>query len=329
MIIYNFKMNYLYIIFGTLYPVLIWHDVKFRYNFCLASNKNRYFFKGGIVIKVIRVEQIIDAVARLCQQANYDLGQDVLDAIKNAYESEQSVTGKDILQQLVENARIAKDESVPMCQDTGFAVVFLELGQDVRIEGGGLEDAINEGVRKGYQEGYLRKSIVGHPLDRKNTGDNTPAVIHTRIVPGDRLKITVAPKGGGSENMSAIKMLKPAEGVEGVKNFVIETVKAAGPNPCPPIIVGVGIGGTFEKAALLAKEALLRPVGQASVDPYAAQLEKELLEEINKLGIGPQGLGGTTTALAVHVNTYPAHIASLPVAVNINCHASRHKEIEL
>jgi len=262
-------------------------------------------------------------------EANYNLGQDVIEAFKSAYENEQSVTGKDILQQLIENAQIARNESVPMCQDTGFAVIFLELGQEVRIEGGGLEDAVNEGVRKGYQEGYLRKSIVGHPLERVNTGDNTPAVIHTRIVPGDKLKIIVAPKGGGSENMSAIKMLKPAEGVEGVKKFVVETVKAAGPNPCPPIVVGVGIGGTFEKAALLAKEALLRPVGQASSDPYAANLEKELLELVNKLGIGPQGLGGKTTALAVHVNTHPAHIASLPVAVNINCHASRHKEVEL
>lgn len=264
----------------------------------------------------------------MCQEANYNLGQDVIDAFKNAYEAEQSVTGKDILQQLIENAQIAKNESVPMCQDTGFSVFFVELGQEVHVEGGGLEDAINEGVRKGYQEGYLRKSIVGHPLERQNTGDNTPAVIHIRVVPGDKLKITVAPKGGGSENMSAIKMLKPAQGVEGVKDFVVETVKEAGPNPCPPIIVGVGIGGTFEKAALLAKEALLRPVGEPSSDPYAADLEQELLELVNKLGIGPQGLGGKTTALAVHVNTHPAHIASLPVAVNINCHASRHKEIE-
>lgn len=257
------------------------------------------------------------------------MGQDVLDAIKSAYEKEQSVTGKDILQQLIENAQIAKNESVPMCQDTGFAVIFLELGQEVHIEGGNLEDAINEGVRKGYTEGYLRKSIVGHPLERVNTGDNTPAVIHTRIVPGDKLKITIAPKGGGSENMSTLKVLKPAQGVEGVKDFVLESVKAAGPNPCPPIIVGVGIGGTFEKAALLAKESLLRPVGQPSSDPYAAKLEKELLELVNKTGIGPQGLGGKTTALAVHVNVYPAHIASLPVAVNINCHAARHKEVVL
>lgn len=298
-----------------------------RHYFC--NNTLKKDRQGGIVIKVVKAQQITEAVARLCMEANYDLGQDVVNAIKSAYENEQSATGRDILQQLLKNAQIARDESVPMCQDTGFAVIFLELGQDVRVEEGNIEEAINEGVRKGYKEGYLRKSIVGHPLDRTNTGDNTPAVIHTRIVPGDKIKITLAPKGGGSENMSALKMLKPAEGLEGVKNFVIETVKAAGPNPCPPIIVGVGIGGTFEKAALLAKEALLRPVGEPSSDPIAAQLEKELLEQINKLGIGPQGLGGTTTALAVHVKTYPAHIASLPVAVNLNCHASRHKEVEL
>jgi fumarate hydratase subunit alpha len=230
---------------------------------------------------------------------------------------------------LLKNADIARSEDVPMCQDTGFAVVFVELGQDVHIEGGALEDAINEGVRRGYTEGYLRKSIVGHPLERVNTGDNTPAVIHLKLVPGNKMKITVAPKGGGSENMSGIKMLKPAEGVEGVKKFVLDTVKAAGPNPCPPIIVGVGIGGTFEKCALLAKEALLRPVGTPSHRPEIARLERELLDEINSTGIGPQGLGGRFTALAVHIEIYPVHIASLPVAVNINCHASRHKEIVL
>lgn len=216
-----------------------------------------------------------------------------------------------------------------MCQDTGFAVAFVELGQDVHIEGGALEGAINEGVRQGYTDGYLRKSIVGHPLNRVNTGDNTPSVIHVKVVTGDHLKITIAPKGGGSENMSAIKMLKPAEGVEGVKKFVLETVKEAGPNPCPPIIVGVGIGGTFEKSALLAKEALLRSVGTPSSRSEIAALEKELLDKINNLGIGPQGLGGRITALAVHINIYAAHIASLPVAVNINCHASRHKEVIL
>lgn len=285
--------------------------------------------KGGTTIKVIHVDKITEVVAELCKSANYELGQDVIDAFNKAYEQEPSATGKDVLKQLVENARIAREEQVPMCQDTGFSVFFLEIGQDVRIEGGSLEDAINEGVRKGYREGYLRKSIVGHPLERVNTGDNTPAVIYTKLVPGDKFKLTIAPKGGGSENMSAIRMLKPAQGVEGVKEFVKETILAAGPNPCPPIIVGVGIGGTFEKAAMLAKEALLRQVGEPSPDPYAANLEKELLEIVNGLGIGPQGLGGRTTALAVHVNVHPAHIASLPVAVNINCHASRHKEVEL
>lgn len=268
-------------------------------------------------------------MARLCQEANFQLGEDVLKAFSMAGEKELSLTGKEILKLLAANAEVARSESVPMCQDTGFTVVFIELGQDIHITGGGLEDAVNEGVRRGYREGYLRKSIVGHPLERKNTGDNTPAVIHTRLALGDKLKIIVAPKGGGSENMSAIKMLKPADGVEGVKKFVLETVQAAGPNPCPPIVVGVGIGGTFEKAALLAKEALLREVGVPSPRPDIAALEQELLELINKLGIGPQGLGGSTTALAVHVEIYPAHIASLPVAVNINCHASRHKEAEL
>jgi len=275
------------------------------------------------------VGRITQAVAKLCKDANYYLGEDVIEAFNNAYEQELSLTGKEIIEQLIKNADIARAEDVPMCQDTGFAVVFVELGQDVHIVGGSLEDAINEGVRQGYTEGYLRKSIVGHPLERVNTGDNTPAVIHLKLVPGDQLKITVAPKGGGSENMSAIKMLKPAEGVDGVKKFVLDTVKEAGPNPCPPIIVGVGIGGTFEKAALLAKEALLRPVGVPSHKPEIAELEKELLKKVNNLGIGPQGLGGRITALAVHVNIYPAHIASLPVAVNINCHASRHKEVIL
>lgn len=257
------------------------------------------------------------------------MGQDVLDAFTRAHDRELSLTGKEIFQQLIKNAEIARTESVPMCQDTGFAVIFLELGQNVQIVGGNLYDAINEGVRKGYVEGFLRKSIVDHPLERKNTGDNTPAVIHTKIVPGDNLKIVIAPKGGGSENMSAIRMLKPAEGVEGVKKVVVETVKAAGPNPCPPIIVGVGIGGTFEKAAMLAKEALLREVGKPSERSDIAALEAELLQLVNGLGIGPQGLGGTNTALAVHVEIHPCHIASLPVAVNINCHASRHKEAVL
>lgn len=277
-------------------------------------------------MRLVDAATITATVAELCQKANYELGEDVLAAFKEALGQEISLTGKDVLQQLLENARIAREEQVPMCQDTGFAVVFLEVGQEVVITGGDLYEAVNEGVRRGYQEGYLRKSIVDHPLRRKNTGDNTPAVIHTRIVPGDKLKIIVAPKGGGSENMSGLRMLKPAEGVEGVKKFVIEQVRAAGPNPCPPVVVGVGIGGTFEKAALLAKEALLRPLGQPHPDTEIACLERELLEAINNLGIGPQGLGGRTTALAVHVEVFPCHIASLPVAVNINCHASRHKE---
>lgn len=277
-------------------------------------------------MRTITVDQVIETVAGLCQEANFRLGEDVLAAIERAQDEEISLTGKDILQQLLKNAEIAREEAVPICQDTGFAVVFLELGQDVHIAGGDLYAAVNEGVRRGYRDGYLRKSIVDHPFNRVNTGDNTPAVIHTRIVPGEHLRIIVAPKGGGSENMSALKMLKPAEGVAGVKKFVVETVRAAGPNPCPPIIVGVGIGGTFEKAALLAKEALLRPLGTPAADPAAAALEKELLETINGLGIGPQGLGGQVTALAVHVEVHPCHIASLPVAVNLNCHASRHKE---
>ncbi|OPY59598.1 MAG: L(+)-tartrate dehydratase subunit alpha [Pelotomaculum sp. PtaU1.Bin035] len=253
----------------------------------------------------------------------------MLDGLQKAYEQEISPNGKEIIRQLLMNAGIAREERVPMCQDTGCAVVFVDLGQDVRIVGGDFYEAINEGVRKGYKEGYLRKSIVSHPLERKNTGDNTPAVIHTKIVPGENLRITVAPKGGGSENMSAVKMLKPSEGVEGVKKFVLEVVKAAGPDPCPPVVVGVGIGGTFEKAALLAKEALLRDLGEKSKHPDIAKLEEEILTEVNKLGIGPQGLGGRTTALAVHIEIFAAHIASLPVAVNINCHAARHKEIVL
>lgn len=253
----------------------------------------------------------------------------MLSAFTKAAEQEVSPSGKDILKLLLDNARIAKEEKIPICQDTGFTVVFIELGQDVYIDGGNLVEAVNEGVRKGYLEGYLRKSIVGDPLKRENTGDNTPCVIHTTVVPGDKLKITVAPKGGGSENMSALKMLKPADGLPGIKKFIVDTVKAAGPNPCPPLVIGVGIGGTMEKAAIMAKEALLRDVGTANPDKDLAQLEKELLDDINKLGIGPQGLGGKVTALAVHIKTFAAHIASLPVAVNINCHASRHKSVTL
>lgn len=264
-------------------------------------------------------------MARLCQEANYFLGTDVKLALKTAFQNEEAPVGKEILGQLVENADIASAEEVPICQDTGYAVVFLEIGQDVHISGGELYAAVNEGVRIGYREGFLRKSIAGDPLERKNTGDNTPAVIHTTIVSGDKLKITVAPKGGGSENMSALKMLKPAEGVSGVKNFVLDTVKAAGPNACPPLVIGVGIGGTMEKAALMAKEALLRPLGQKNMKPEIAALEADLLAAVNNLGIGPQGLGGSNTALAVHIETYAAHIASLPVAVNLNCHVARHK----
>ena len=285
--------------------------------------------KGGTKIKTIKTSVITENVARMAQEANFYLGADVMEAFKKAYETEVSNTGKDILQILIKNAEIARDEQVPMCQDCGYAVIFLELGQDVRIEGGDLYEAITEGVRQGYTKGYLRKSIVSHPLERKNTGDNTPPVIHTTIVPGESLKITLAPKGGGSENMSAIKMMKPADGVEGVKNFVLEVAKNAGPNPCPPVILGVGIGGTMEKAALIAKEALLREIGSVNEDPVMAKLEAELLEKVNNLGFGPQGLGGRNFALAVHIKTYAAHIASLPVAVNINCHAARHKEVVL
>lgn len=253
----------------------------------------------------------------------------MLEGLQRAYRQEVSPYGQEILQQLLENAAIACDERIPLCQDTGFAVVFVELGQDVHIVDGDFYEAIQAGVRKGYREGYLRKSIVSGLLERINTGDNTPAVIHTKIVPGDRIRFIVAPKGGGSENMSAIKLLKPAQGIAGVKEFVLEVVRSAGANPCPPIVVGVGIGGTFEKAALMSKEALLRELGKSSEQPEIADLEQELLVEINRLGIGPQGLGGRVTALAVHIQVYPAHIASLPVAVNINCHVARHKEAVL
>ncbi|HZE22153.1 MAG TPA: fumarate hydratase, partial [Desulfobaccales bacterium] len=253
---------------------------------------------------------------------------DLLAALARGAEIEESPVGKEIFRQLLENARIAKEERIPMCQDCGLAVVFAEVGQEVHLVGGDFEAAVQEGIRQGYGEGYLRKSLC-HPLTRANTGDNTPGVIHTEIVPGDRLKLTVVPKGGGSENMSRLYMLKPAEGLDGIKSKVVATVEEAGPNPCPPIIVGVGIGGTFERAALLAKKSLLRELGQAHPDPEVADLEQQLLQEVNQLGIGPQGLGGRITALAVHVLMQPCHIASLPVAVNIQCHASRHKEVVL
>jgi len=280
-------------------------------------------------VREIHCREITEKVAKLCQYANFDLGEDVLLALRNAVEKEESPTGIKVLEQLLANASIACEERVPMCQDTGLAIVFLEVGQNLRIVGGELEEAIHQGVAAGYTEGYLRKSVVSHPLIRKNTNDNTPAIIHTKIVPGNNLKITVAPKGGGSENMSSIRMLPPSAGRQGIINFIVETVRNAGPNPCPPIIVGAGIGGSFEKAAFMAKEALLRPVRTPSPDKDIAALEEEVLEEVNKLGIGPQGFGGRITALAVHINIYPCHIASLPVAVNINCHASRHRSIVL
>ena len=280
-------------------------------------------------MKTINASDITKAVKKMCMEANYYLGEDVFNAFNKALKEEKSAAGISVLEQLVENANIAKNEQVPMCQDTGFAVFFVELGQDVHITGGVLKDAINEGVRQGYTEGFLRKSIVSDPLKRVNTKDNTPAVIHIEIVQGENLKITIAPKGGGSENMSGLKMLKPADGVKGIKDFVIERVSQAGSNPCPPIVVGVGIGGAFEVAAMLAKKALLRELGKHHPDPDTAELEKELLEKVNNLGIGPQGFGGVVTALAVNVEKHPCHIASLPVAVNINCHAHRHKEVIL
>ena len=280
-------------------------------------------------MREINVSTITSAIKELCINANYYLDQDIRDRLKEAQDKETFPIAKEMLTKIMINADIAKNEQMPMCQDTGMACVFVELGQEVHIAGGSLEEAIHEGVRQGYTEGYLRKSVVKDPLDRVNTKDNTPAIIYYNIVPGDKLKITVAPKGFGSENMSGIKMLKPADGVEGVKEFIIETVKKAGPNPCPPIVVGVGIGGTFDRAANLAKKALIRPTAERNANPMYADLEAELLEKINALGIGPQGFGGKTTALAGNIEYYPTHIAGLPVAVNINCHATRHAEVEL
>ena len=276
------------------------------------------------MIRTIRVEEITKNIREMCIEANHFLSPDMAEAMKCAEKNEEAPLGKQILEQLQENLKIAGEDMIPICQDTGMAVVFLEIGQDVHLEGGALEDAVNEGVRQGYVEGYLRKSVVGDPLIRENTKDNTPAVLHTRIVDGDQVKIKVAPKGFGSENMSRVFMLKPAEGIEGVKDAVLTAVKDAGPNACPPMVVGVGIGGTFEKCALMAKEALTREVGSHSEIEYVKELEEELLTKINSLGIGPGGLGGTTTALAVNINTYPTHIAGLPVAVNICCHVNRH-----
>ena len=276
----------------------------------------------------IRASEITKTIKRLCMDANTILEEDVIAAYRKGLEIEESPVGKDHLRQLLENAKIAKNEGVPLCQDTGLAVVFAELGQDVHIVEGDFNEAIHEGVRRGYREGYLRASSLD-PLNRRNFGDNTPAVIHVELVRGNQLKLTVAPKGFGSENMSRVVLFPPAVGIEGVKKYIVQRVEEAGPNPCPPVVVGVGIGGTFEKVALIAKKSLLRPLGQRHPNPEVAQLEKELLEEINKLGIGPLGLGGRVTALDVHVETYPTHIASMPVAVNIQCHCNRHKQATL
>ncbi len=275
-------------------------------------------------MREISAKQITETVKRLCIEANCHLPQDMKNCIEKSCQNEPWAPAQEILQRIIENFNIADERPQPICQDTGVACVFMEIGQDVHISGD-IAEAINQGVREGYTEGYLRKSVVKDPIRRGNTGDNTPAMIYYDLVPGDKLKITVAPKGFGSENMSQIKMLKPSDGLEGVKDFIIKVVEDAGPNPCPPIVVGVGIGGTFDKAALLAKKALMRPVDQRSSDPYYADLEKEMLDKINALGIGPQGFGGKTTALAVNIETYPTHIAGLPVAVNINCHVTRHK----
>lgn len=279
-------------------------------------------------MREIHVDQVAQVVSRLFMEANTDLGQDVVDALERARQTDESETAREVLAELLENARIAREEKVPMCQDTGLAVVFVELGQEVHLVGGHLYEAIQEGVRRGYREGYLRKSAC-HPFTRVNTGDNTPAVIHLDLVPGDRLRILAVPKGGGSENMSRVTMLTPAVGKAGVMDYVVDRVRQSGSNPCPPVIVGVGIGGTLEKAAILAKRALLRPLGSTNPDPELDRMEKELLSRINDLGIGPQGYGGRTTALGVFVEMVPCHIASLPVAVNIQCHASRHKEAVL
>ena len=276
-------------------------------------------------MRELDVSVIRDTVARMCIEANTHLPGDVKEAIRAFQQKEEWTIARGVLDNIVENFCIADAENVPICQDTGMACVFLEVGQEIHLVGGGLYDAVNEGVRKGYGEGYLRKSVVRDPIRRGNTGDNTPAMIHTEIVPGDRVTITVGPKGFGSENMSAIKMLKPSDGLEGIKKFILDTVEAAGPNPCPPMVVGVGIGGTFEKAAYLAKKALMRPLDVRNPDPYYADLEEELLEKINALGIGPQGFGGLTTALGLNIEVLPTHIAGMPCAVNIGCHATRHK----
>jgi fumarate hydratase subunit alpha len=279
-------------------------------------------------MREIDVKEITAAVTQAAMDANYELGDDMLRAFEHGLIKEESPAGREVFRLLLENARIARRQMVPICQDCGLAVIFVELGQEVHLVGGDLNEAIQAGVRQGYEEGFLRKSMC-HPLTRKNTGDNTPAVIYTTIVPGDKLKLTVVPKGGGSENMSRVHMLRPAAGLAGIKEKIVETIREAGPNPCPPVIVGIGIGGTFEQAALLAKKALLRELGSKNPDPELAALEDEFLTLINNIGIGPAGLGGRFTALAVHLNMMPSHIASLPLAINIQCHASRHKEVIL
>ncbi len=280
-------------------------------------------------MREIQASAITEAIARLSMEANYELEDDVQKSLESAYEKEESPAGTEVLRQILENSEIARTERIPICQDTGLAVIFIEMGQDLHITGGDFETAVNEGVKKGYTDGYLRKSVLADPVRGGNTGDNTPAIIHLRIVPGDKLAIYVVPKGGGSENMSRIAMMKPADGIEGVKQFVTESVRSASGNPCPPVVVGVGIGGSFERCAYLAKKALLRLIGSAHEDPFYAELEKDLLTLVNNTGVGPMGLGGRVTALAVHVETAPRHIASFPVSVNMNCHAARHKYVEL
>ena len=293
----------------------------------VPENKNGR--QNGENVRTIQVTEVTEAVRDMCIEANHQLSPDMCRVFENACQTEKSPLGRQILGQLSDNLKIAAEDMIPICQDTGMAVIFMEIGQEVHFEGGSLEEAVNEGVRRGYVEGYLRKSVVKDPLIRENTKDNTPAVIHYNIVPGDRVKITIAPKGFGSENMSRVFMLKPADGIEGVKNAVMTAVQDAGPNACPPMVVGVGIGGTFEKCALMAKQALTRPAGEHSEISYVKEMEEELLERINRTGIGPGGLGGSTTALAVNINTYPTHIAGLPVAINICCHVNRHAVREL
>ncbi len=280
-------------------------------------------------MREITSQEVAQAVETLCISSNCTLSEDVWKTLEENLKNEESVTGKEILEEILENDRLAKEEKLPMCQDTGFTTIFVEMGQDVRITGGDFYEAINKGVGSGYRKGYFRKSVVADPFRRENTGDNTPPWVHIDIVPGDRLKISVMPKGAGSENMSTIKMLSPLEGVQGVKKYVLDWVREKGANACPPLVVGVGIGGTFEGVAKLAKKALLRPIGSKNPEPFYSEMEKDLLKEMNNLGLGPQGLGGSTTALAVHIEAYPCHIASLPLAVNLQCHAVRHATIVL